>query len=994
LQKAGYSDVAIDYLDRIKADPNAPKEILDLWDLEMSRSKKDAAKQAYNNEQAKQWTEESKALLERFIKANPTRPEAIQEAAAWSLEQAEKAQTDVLLAAYATSTVEKAKLLAEARKLFEEIRPRFVDALKASIKLLTPLRRNATPREIRQHTYFEVMVGENRSTVAMVDFYLAQTLEDSSQRTAALTKSTKDFDAIYQAYREAYDDPGKAFLACRAHFFHARILQELGQYNESRAVFEEVLAFDRTDVEEPDSKPTGRGAKAAKTGLEGFFADVEHYYLQVLYQLNKKDYSEEVKKWRVSHKANSETCAGFQALTFEYAKHWLDFAQQSKDPAYQKTATAEALRLLGEMAKIPSPWQEPAIKLRRQLNPNGTPEEGFEDAVIDGDAAVGNQNWKEAAECYEKALAAAGPKTDKARLAAVENTLVACYHNLGAQLYRQGKIEEAMAMAKKAGKVPDFLQTKAAPGVTVFLLNVQYYQYLGAVEKTEAEKTARGEMLKKLSTTAQFILNHWAAKEEGDAARIVLMRLALGQANIAEESAAEAASAAEKASRLAQAQAKMAEADKILSEINPASKEYPKALTVMGFAHWYKYKVAKKQLEPEEERMRAEKAKKAQIDKAALAAFDKAKVNRDEHRRLALDFIEKAVNELAKGRVENAAIPEALRESQLLLAEIYSEGEDFKKAWELYKPLLDEIIKDSNKAFDETALRIFTGAGQACLKLGDVENAASVGGKFLELAPDQGQINRAVMSFAVGLERLRKNALAESTSGDLAEQNAGAAKLSALTALEQKVLIDISKREHLLPSEMIWIVKTSSNLGTDDAKSAAAALIKRIIDKSFNDKEFDDQIKDAKPALQSLGAQLLAEQGKYDEALDLIEQLLQTYPRKLDLRISKAKILTTWAAKDPSKYDNAVATWDNLRKWLDRVKPPPGMKLDPKYEVIYCEVDCLLKMAQKTNNKETAKTGMELLMPYLNLDEKIRYPNEEYKEISAKFFQLGDKVAS
>ena len=49
--------------------------------------------------------------------------------------------------------------------------------------------------------------------------------------------------------------------------------------------------------------------------------------------------------------------------------------------------------------------------------------------------------------------------------------------------------------------------------------------------------------------------------------------------------------------RLALAQDNMAEADKVLSEINPTSKEYPKALTVMGFAHWFKYRTAKKQIE-------------------------------------------------------------------------------------------------------------------------------------------------------------------------------------------------------------------------------------------------------------------------------------------------------------------------------------------------------------------------------------------------------------
>ena len=45
LQKEGYADVAVDYLDQLKADPNAPKEIMDLWDLEMSRSKKEAVRQ-------------------------------------------------------------------------------------------------------------------------------------------------------------------------------------------------------------------------------------------------------------------------------------------------------------------------------------------------------------------------------------------------------------------------------------------------------------------------------------------------------------------------------------------------------------------------------------------------------------------------------------------------------------------------------------------------------------------------------------------------------------------------------------------------------------------------------------------------------------------------------------------------------------------------------------------------------------------------------------
>ena len=71
------------------------------------------------------------------------------------------------------------------------------------------------------------------------------------------------------------------------------------------------------------------------------------------------------------------------------------------------------------------------------------------------------------------------------------------------------------------------------------------------------------------------------------------------------------------------------------------------------------------------------------------------------------------------------------------------------------------------------------------------------------------------------------------------------------------------------------------------------------------------------------------------------------------------------------------------------------MKIDPKYEVILNEVDCFSRLAQKTKSKddEHAKKGLDLLTPYLNLDPKIRHPNDEYKEISFKFFQVGGKLA-
>jgi hypothetical protein len=427
-----------------------------------------------------------------------------------------------------------------------------------------------------------------------------------------------------------------------------------------------------------------------------------------------------------------------------------------------------------------------------------------------------------------------------------------------------------------------------------------------------------------------------------------------------------------------------------LSEINPASREYPKALTVMGFQHWIKYKTAKKQIEAEQAQNEAgHKDKNFGISKDALA-------KRDEDRKQALEIVEKAVKAQDTARPEGAAIPEALRDSQLLLAEIYKEGEDFKKAYGLYKGLIDDILKAGNKPFDETTLRIFDGAGQVCLKLGDFEKAAAVGAKLIELGPDDGQVNAAIMNFARRLEIERKNSLAEGESGDPNVPGTGAAKLKALTELQEKTMISISKRDKLSADSMVWIVMTLNKLGSDDACTAAANLIEKIFDKANDDQNFESKIEPRAVALHALGASLQARLGQYSKAQEQIAAVIQKYPRALEPRISEAKILTEWASKkDSSKYADAINKWDTLRKKVEHSGPlgKASKSVEPKYDIILNEADCFYRWTQKTKSKDDAKKGMDLLNPYLNLDDKIRNPSDEYKELSVKYYQLAGKLA-
>ena len=175
---------------------------------------------------------------------------------------------------------------------------------------------------------------------------------------------------------------------------------------------------------------------------------------------------------------------------------------------------------------------------------------------------------------------------------------------------------------------------------------------------------------------------------------------------------------------------------------------------MLGFAHWCKYKMAKRQLE-------AERAGNATSGKDNHAGADNDKLAKlAEDRKLAVEYTEKAVKVLESAPYS----PDSLRDCQLLLAEMYREGEDFKKSVSYYQPLIDDILKHPDKPFDETALRIFDGACQAYLQLGDIQRLAEATTKLIELGQDRGPTNLTLMHLARRLRLLREKGLAERES--------------------------------------------------------------------------------------------------------------------------------------------------------------------------------------------------------------------------------------
>ena len=83
LQRSGYGDMAVEYLDLLAKRPDLPPEIRDVWDLEMSKSLKAAAAEAFDARDRERLIDESQRHLAKFLKEKPGHPAAANALAEW-----------------------------------------------------------------------------------------------------------------------------------------------------------------------------------------------------------------------------------------------------------------------------------------------------------------------------------------------------------------------------------------------------------------------------------------------------------------------------------------------------------------------------------------------------------------------------------------------------------------------------------------------------------------------------------------------------------------------------------------------------------------------------------------------------------------------------------------------------------------------------------------------------------------------------------------------
>ena len=394
LRENGYGDMAVEYLLILDKRPDLPKEVRDVWDLEMSRSLRAAAADAYDVREYERLTARSQKHLEKFIKEHPGHPAVASAMISWGGYIGQRALEKLGSAKRAAGKNKDKhdKLLAEAREELKQSREKFAQAqvqLEKQLAALPPAPKRKTRASSRnsnerRRDELEYELLDVRFQTALVDYYLAQSYpnQNDKERLETLSRAAKGFDAIFQQDRT---DGQLTLIGLRAHLWHGKTAEEMGDPRLATDIYDEVLV----NAADPNER-------RAATGLEPLFAQVEYFRLLILAKQKPNEFLAEATAWLEANVRRLRQTEGYQGVALEVAKLIYENAQKESGPKKAK-GLSESLRMLTDMAKVRSPYQQDAMLLRRELLLASGKTEleigSFEEAVAMADAAVGESQW-------------------------------------------------------------------------------------------------------------------------------------------------------------------------------------------------------------------------------------------------------------------------------------------------------------------------------------------------------------------------------------------------------------------------------------------------------------------------------------------------------------------------------------------------------------------------------------------------------------------------
>lgn len=986
MQGHKYGDTAAEFLESVKDNP----AVKDVWDLEMSKSLRIEAMTSSDPAVKETLLKRAQQFLDKFAQDKPNHPEAIQAKLANAGMVMDQGGEALVLARLTKDSAEKKAKLVESRKYFEQARPMLESAVKSLRERLTklgPAPRAQNPNKaerdkIAEHLAVEANLIQARGWLSLIDYNIAQTYtakEEDGKRRQALNKAAAALDEIYQEYRGEDPNLPTGQFAIAAHSWTGKVDEELGAYEDAKAVYDEVLE-NFQDLKESKASPfpieaTQRGQPHyQKTSIDDILARTKHFSLLLLArrQSQGKEYLAEARDFveNEEYKKNLKNEWGYQAAAFELAKHLVSAAEKESKPAEKSKLSREALKIITDLAAMRGEFQREAIELRNSLGSSGAENVvNVDEALQLADIAIDKKQWDDATKWLKKSqeIEEAKPKKDPAVISSIQERLAGIAMQPVSIDFEAAKKKGEFTKEKWAawldgvnGVVRDFKRTLTAQKAMGFGIDCAEQLHRIAVD-AEREATAKND---KQAAKA-------AAGERAAALKRLNETVALAQASYPGSSEADKGRMA--LARINAMDGKYPEALEVFESIPRTSDKYAEALDMAGRIRYTRFLL---------ERNKPDKGRNAQ--------------QMEEDRIKAIEHFTESAAAATRAHADGDSYPESLLKTRLVLAQIRLDSKEFKEARDAVQPIVTALTAAAKKGpiqLDKNMLDIFGAAVRADVGLNDFQKAGEHGGLLLEIGPDDPQINAVLVNFVQRLDIERKsiqdtlNSLPDSTPPAEAEKIRN--NLSSVKEMLAELLKKLAARQKMTPPTLVYIGNLFDAI---DMPNEAEQQYRSVLERAKDDPDFtkdkeNDRLVNAVRAKQ---VSILRKRGKYQEAVDVANNLVTLFPNALEPLVERARIYQDWAksGRDPSKFDDAIASWTEIRRRLDKTMARPEPKRPAErdsyrglqasyYEAIFNVADCLLAQAKglqakdKSAAAQKAKLGEQLLTAVLQSHPKL-----------------------
>jgi len=616
--------------------------------------------------------------------------------------------------------------------------------------------------------------------------------------------------------------------------------------------------------------------------------------------------------WQTEHKKWSSTSA-YQAIALEVVRSRLRFAESLKGAERTKNLR-ECVVALNTLAKVESDVRQQALLLRRDIvGKMGTSAAlSQSEALALGDEAAADRNWTEATSFYKQSLEQAVKANDAKAQETLKSRLAQALYRQAVDQYSSHNLEKALALCGEL--VRDYPDNPIAEDASALAIAAALGEY------SDAAKDARPAALARLEKVTGFALNRWPKNPVADDARMALAQVALQAGDYAT-------------------------AEKRLAEVNAQSSRYSTALHILGQVRWKQYLTAKKTPDA--------KQSPEEIQKFRGEAVTNLKTSLQRQQ--------------AAWQSTSESMPSSLFETQLLMAEIDLEGEQFSEAAALFAPLVQSLKSADAESIDKSGQRALVGAIRAWLTIGDIKSAANAVDLLIKASPDEPQPNGILVELA---KLIGQQAALAAASAEPSSQLTLAGPTDPLHGMQLRLIDSLIARKALTVPQLMYLGDACVQVGYSDK---ARVIYQGVLTSVDKDPSLKASAGAALTGVRARFTSILRNEGKLEEAETQITALIKEHPTALEPLMEKGYILQALAERDPKnpkRYDECIRHWTDIRVRLGRAKTRPP----EYYDALYNAALCLVRQSKATGDKTKATQAEQLLKSQLTLTPNLNGP--------------------